>query len=276
MDAPNHVSQPGNPADAGARPLAVEMRDVTVVSIYNPSRIMLTNVTWSVSTGDYWAVCGLQATGKTDLLATIAGLALPAAGTCRVLGQEMAAGYEGALLETRLRIGLVFDGGRLLQHLTLADNVLLPLRYHENLSPPELEKRCEALLNLIGLARHADTYPNALGLNWQQRGGLARALALQPEILLVDNPLAGLDPLHTQWWLKVLDQLATGHELCQHRPLTLVVTTDDLRPWKNHARQFAILKDQQFLKLEQPPGTALPPDPELAEMLGVQWPKPGT
>ena len=95
----------------------------------------------------------------------------------------------------------------------------------------------------------ADDTPATLARSWQKRAGLARALALQPEVLLVDNPLAGLDLRHTHWWLGFLDQLSKGHPLLQGRPVTLVVTTADLRPWKSHARQFAVLKDRRLRML---------------------------
>ena len=73
-----------------------------------------------------------------------------------------------------------------------------------------------------------------------------RALVLKPELLLVDDPLAGLDPRHTNWWLGFLDALCRGHPLLEGRPITVVVTTADLRPWKGHARQFAVLKNQKL------------------------------
>ena len=80
----------------------------------------------------------------------------------------------------------------------------------------------------------------------QKRVGLARALVLRPELLLVDDPLTGLDPRNTNWWLGFMDALSRGHPLLTGQPMTLVVTTTDLRPWKGHARQFAVLKDQKL------------------------------
>jgi len=128
----------------------------------------------------------------------------------------------------------------------VAQNLALPLRYHRNLAQGEAEAAVRDLLEAAELTPWANRTPGVLGRSWQKRVGLARALALQPEILLVDNPLAGLDLRHTNWWLGFLDQLSKGHPLQQGRPVTLVVTTADLRPWEGHARQFAILKHQRL------------------------------
>jgi phospholipid/cholesterol/gamma-HCH transport system ATP-binding protein len=270
METPQHpvqaVESGGNPFAPGT--LAMEMVDVTVGSMKFTERVMLEGVNWTVRVSEFWAVGGLQATGKSDLLAAAAGLMRPLRGSYKVFGRELAAGYEQELLEARLRVGLVFDGGRLLQHLTIGDNILLPLRYHQNLPEAQLQEQLKQLLEFMGLTRHSGSYPDALGLNWQQRAGLARALCLRPDVLLLDNPLTGLDPLHTGWWLEVLDQLSAGHPLLQHHPLTLVVTTDDLRLWQNHARQFAVLKENRFFPLELKPGGSAPDDSLLAELVG--------
>src|ERR1019366_797875 len=94
----------------------------------------------------------------------------------------------------------------------------------------QVQEGCAAvgeLLECTELTRWAESTPGTLRRNWQKRAGLARALALKPEVLLVDNPLAGLDPRDIHWWLGFLDQLSKGHTVMQGRPMTLVVTTAD-------------------------------------------------
>ena len=105
------------------------------------------------------------------------------------------------------------------------------------------------MLELTELAPWADSTPGAMARNWQRRVGLARALMLRPEVLLLDNPLAGLDLRHRAWWLNLLEQLSRGHEWMNGRPVTLVATTNDLRLWPGHTRQFAILKDKRLVVL---------------------------
>ena len=106
----------------------------------------------------------------------------------------------------------------------------------------------EALLELLELTPLADFTPANVAANWRQRAALARALILKPELLLLDNPLAGLGTRHRQWWLRFLDQLWRGHEWFGGRPMTLVVTTDDLRPWQIAQRKFALLHEKKFFR----------------------------
>ena len=228
---------------------AMEMIGVTVGSLQDTSLLVLEGIDWSVKAGEYWAIGGLQASGKSDLMATAAGIMPPMRGAYRVFGKELGTGYEHEHLATRLRLGLVFDGGRLFHHLTVAENIALPIRYHQDRPLTDAGERVQALLELAALDYWADKTPGEMRRNWQQRVGLARALALKPEVLLLDSPLTGLDPRDAFWWLNLLDQLAAGHPIVDGRPMTIVITGDDLRPWRERARQFAILKNRQFIPL---------------------------
>jgi phospholipid/cholesterol/gamma-HCH transport system ATP-binding protein len=269
MDNRLHEQKPDDVTTDPSSPLALEMIGVKVGSLKDSEQIVLEDVNWAVAAGDFWVVGGLQASGKSDLVATAAGMMRPLEGTQRVFGQELSAGFEEDQLQTRLLVGLVFGGGRLFNHLTVAENILLPITYHQRSTLQEGLEKTEALLKLTDLADRATATPGALGRNWQQRVGLARALALKPRILLLDNPLIGLDPRDVSWWLDILDQLSRGHPIVDTHPITLVATADDLRPWKGHAQQFAILKGKSFIALND--GSAAPADDAwLHELLGVQ------
>jgi len=225
--------------------VAIEMHGVDVSAMSDPSRITVRDVNWTVRTGDYWVVGGLQGSGKSDFLLLTGGLMSPAAGTYTLFGQPMPI-FEDRRLPERLRLGLVFEGGQLLNHLTVWENVALPLRYHRNLRRSEVLSEVQAVLDWMGLTTWADSTPGALGRSWQKRVGLARALILRPEVLLIDNPLGGMDVRQARWYLQFLDELSAGHLITGGRPVTLVVTAADLRPWQGHARQIAILRDDRL------------------------------
>ena len=227
---------------------AIEMRDVSAGAMRDLNTIVVEGVNWSVAPGDFWVIGGLQGAGKTDFLMLTGGVMAPLGGTYCFLGQEMPI-FEDDRLKDRLRLGFVFENGQLFNHLTVSENVSLPLRYHRNLDKAEAAAETQKLLELTELAPWADSTPGAMARNWQRRVGLARALMLRPEVLLLDNPLAGLDLRHRAWWLNLLEQLSRGHEWMNGRPATLVVTTNDLRQGRGGARQFAILKDKHLMVL---------------------------
>jgi ABC-type transporter Mla maintaining outer membrane lipid asymmetry ATPase subunit MlaF len=173
-----------------------------------------------------------------------AGLMGPAAGTYKLFGETMPI-FDEARLATRLRLGLVFDGGQLFNHLTVWENVALPLRYHQDLTKAEAEQAVKKLLVATELEPWADSTPGAMGRHWQKRVGLARALSLEPELLLIDTPLSGLDLRHASWWTHFLEDLSKGWVL-GHGPVTLVVSAADLRPWQGQAHQYAIIRNKTF------------------------------
>jgi phospholipid/cholesterol/gamma-HCH transport system ATP-binding protein len=237
------MTEPINPETA-----AIAMRGVEVSSLQDGDQVVLHDVDWTVGAGEYWVIGGMQGSGKSDLLAMTAGLMPPHAGSYQLFGQPMPI-FEEERLAARLRVGLVFDGGQLLHNLTIGENLALPLRYHREDGEPGVNERVAAMLELVGLPDFANRTPGSLGRNLHKRIGLARALMLQPEVLLLDTPLAGLDLRQMNWWLNFLGQLSTGHPCLGGRRLTLVATAGDLRPWRERATHFALLQDQRFVML---------------------------
>jgi ABC-type transporter Mla maintaining outer membrane lipid asymmetry ATPase subunit MlaF len=227
---------------------AIAMRGVTVGAMRDLSTVVVEDVNWTVGAGDYWVIGGLQGSGKSDFLMMTGGLMGPLAGAYHFFGEEMPI-FEDERLRQRLRLGFLFDGGQLFNHLTVSENISLPLQYHRNLDKPAAAAEVQRMLELTELGPWADSTPGAIARNWQKRVGLARALMLRPEVLLLDNPLGGLDLRHRGWWLNFLGELSRGHESQDGRPMTLVVTANDLRVWRGQARQFAILKNKRFTAL---------------------------
>ncbi len=246
----------------------IEMRDVSVGAMRDIGFIVLEDVNWSVAPGEFWAVAGQQHSGKSDFLLLSAGLLAPVQGDCKLFGTEMR-WFDETKLTERLRVGFVFEGGQLFNQLTIRENVALPLQYHRDSPPDEAAREVAALLALLELTPLAEVTPAKVSGNWRQRAALARALMLRPEVLLLDNPLAGLGARHRQWWLRFLDQLWRGHDWCGGRPLTVVTTTDDLRPWRNASRKFAVLRDKKFFPLGGWDEVESANDPVVKELLAA-------
>jgi phospholipid/cholesterol/gamma-HCH transport system ATP-binding protein len=227
---------------------AIEMCGVSVGSMRDANSVVVEDVNWSVAPGDFWVISGLQGTGKSDFLMFTGGLMAPAHGTYCFLGEAMPI-FEDHRLPDRLKLGFVFENGQLFNQLTVSENISLPLRYHHHVSDADAAIEVQKLLELTELTPWANSTPGNLARNWQRRVGLARALSLRHEVLLLDNPVAGLDLRHCAWWLNLLQQFSRGHPWMNGRPMTLIVTTNDLRPWRSIARQFAILKEKHLIVL---------------------------
>jgi len=231
-----------------SQPAVIEMEGVQIASPLDPAQAILEDVNWTVQTGEFWVVAAPEHAGKTDLLLHAAGLVPPTAGTCRVFGRDTREFDETQLAE-RLRLGFVFAEGKLFSQMTLAENIALPLRYHRDLPEAEMVRTTERLLELLELTPFASALPVNVAANWRQRAALARALALEPEVLLLDNPNGGLVVRHRRWLVDFLDQLWRGHEFIGNRPMTVVATTDDLQAWQHAGRKFAAVHEGTFATL---------------------------
>jgi len=248
--------------------VAIEMRGVSVGAMRDISFRVVEAVDWSVATGEFWVIAGQQQSGKSDFLMMTAGLMMPVQGSYKLLGTETQRFGEAELAD-RLRVGFMFEDGLLFHQLTIRENVALPLQYHRDLSSAAAAQEVQTLLDLMELTPLADITPTNISDNWRQRAALARALILRPEMLLLDNPLGRLGGRHLQWWLRFLNRLGRGHEWCGGKPMTLVATTDDLRPWQGAHRKFALLRDRKFFPLGLWDDVASAGDPVVKELLAV-------
>ncbi len=220
----------------------IELRAVAVPSRREGGCISSEDVNWTVREKEFWVVGGPQGSGKSDLMFLLAGLKRPASGVYKLFGQDMSQHFGDEFLPCRLRVGLVFDDARLLNQLTIADNVALPARYHNDLHADEAETWAGALLQATGLGEFAGQTPSMLASNWRRRAALARALALRPEVLVLENPLRGLDARHAAWWIDFVPQLWRGHELLRGQAMTVILSTDEFQPWRAAGAQFATLE----------------------------------
>ncbi len=183
---------------------------------------VLDDVSLGVSQGEATVVLGRSGTGKSVLLKHIVGLLLPDHGRVIVQGQELTALPAAKIASVRRQIGFLFQNAALFDSMTVGDNVGFPLRRHTQLSEGSIRARAQDKLALVGLERDYNKLPAALSGGMRKRAGLARAMALDPAILLVDEPSAGLDPITSE---EIDDLLVrVKHEL----GTTLVVVTHNI------------------------------------------------
>ena len=181
------------------------------------------NLDFTVNRGEVMGLVGGSGTGKSVLMRTIIGLITPAAGKITVLGREMTALSDQATREMQKRWGVLFQDGALFSSLTVAQNVEVPLKEHSNLPAGLRREVVEVKISMVGLAPDAaHKYPSELSGGMRKRAGLARALALDPEILFLDEPTAGLDPIGASNFDRLIQELRRA------MALTVVMVTHDL------------------------------------------------
>lgn len=181
----------------------VQLNDVR---IERGGRAILRDVSLSVPRGSITAVLGPSGSGKSTLLAALTGELRPAAGSITLFGQPIPSG-SSALREMRRSVGVLLQGNGLLTDLTVAENVALPLRTHTRLPMPVLRRLVDMKLHAVGLLAAADAWPRELSGGMARRVALARAVALDPPLMIYDEPLTGLDPIASGVIMSLIQRL---------------------------------------------------------------------
>jgi phospholipid/cholesterol/gamma-HCH transport system ATP-binding protein len=202
---------------------------------------VLNGINLVVNHGETLAVLGRSGTGKSVLLKLIVGLQKPDSGSIRVLGQDTAKLDGDRLNEIRKKIGFLFQSAALYDSLTVEENVAFPLARHTRMSEAERKSRARELLSAVGMERDLEKLPSEISGGMQRRVGLARALALDPEILLFDEPTAGLDPITAAEIGKLIV------EQQKKRNITSVVVTHEIHSAKIFADRFVLMNEGKIL-----------------------------
>jgi len=192
--------------------------------------------------GEVLGIVGGSGTGKSVLLRSIVGLIRPKAGSVKVLGVDVLSANEAQRREIEKRWGVLFQDGALFSSQTVLQNVVTPMREHLDLSPAMRRALGELKVSMVGLPPNAcDKYPAELSGGMRKRAGLARALALDPEIVFLDEPTAGLDPIGAS----AFDQLI--RELQAALGLTVFLVTHDLDTLHATCDRIAVLAEKKVL-----------------------------
>lgn len=241
---------PSRPHPHPRLPPVLELRSVAVPALGNPDVVVVDDLHWQVCEGEAWLVAGPPGGGKSSVINVAAGLVRPSRGQHLLFGADLSSLAEADQVARRTRVGVVFGGGgRLFSGLTVAENLALPLLYHDRSRSGDAGDRVLEVLKHLRLDQHAHRLPRDLPRRLVQRVALARALVLGPELLILDEPTAGLAPEETGWWLDVL-----GGRTVDWMPRTLVVATGGPQPWLALAGRFAVVGPHFWQVMEHPSG----------------------
>jgi len=220
--------------DSSVHPV-IEVRDLGLG--YNDYTVMR-NLSFSVDKGDIFIVMGVNGCGKSTLLKSLIGLKAPAKGKVLYSGKSFWDEDGRGQQNIMRRFGVLYQSGALWSSLTVGENVALPLQLYTRLSYEQIQEIVALKLSLVGLQGYEDSYPSGISGGMRKRASLARAIALDPDIIFFDEPSSGLDPINA----RKLDDLIL--ELRDGLGATIVVITHEL------ASIFAVGNNSVFLDAE--------------------------
>ena len=227
-------------------------------------RVVLDDISFNVHRRETVVVMGGSGCGKSTLLRHLIGSMKPTSGSVKLFGEEITTMTEREIERVRLRFGMLFQSGALLASLTVGENVALPLAQHTKKLPDEIEQIVKQKLEMVGLTDFEDLRPDEISGGMKKRVGLARALALDPELLFSDEPTSGLDPIMTA----VVDELTL--KLACRRGMTAVVVSHDMTSAFRIATRMIMLGHGSIVAQGTPDEIRNSPNPEVQQFIHGQ------
>jgi phospholipid/cholesterol/gamma-HCH transport system ATP-binding protein len=222
---------------------------------------VLKGIDLTVNKGEILAILGKSGTGKSVLLRLLIGLEKADSGSICIRGEDITNLEMDQLNQMRMKVGFLFQEGALYDSLTIAENVAFPLRRHTKLSEADRNARVRELLLSVGLDKDLEKMPSDISGGMRKRVGLARALALDPEIVLFDEPTAGLDPITAAEIGKLIQKLR------KERGVTSIVVTHDMHAAHYFSDRLVMLKEGTILISGTFEDFAKSKDPFVAQFL---------
>jgi len=224
-------------------------------------RTVLDNISFDVYRGETVVIMGGSGCGKSTLLRHMIGSMKPTSGSVKLFGEDITNLTERELERVRLRFGMLFQSGALLASQSVGENVALPLLQHTDKSVDEIEEIVKRKLQMVGLTGFEDLKPDEISGGMKKRVGLARALALDPELLFSDEPTSGLDPIMTA----VVDQLTL--KLTHGTHMTAVVVSHDMTSAFRIATRMIMLGHGGIVAQGTPDEIRNSPNPEVQQFI---------
>lgn len=230
------------PSETNAVP-AAELRDVRLAF---PDKEVLRGVNLRVAAGERLVILGQSGGGKSTILRLLLGILKPTAGSVKIKGREISNMSRRRLNRTRQRIGMVYQYSALISSLTVRDNLALPLKELTDKSPAEIDAIVDEKLGMVGMSDAQKKLPSELSGGMRKRVGLARALVLDPELILYDEPSAGLDPVMSS----VIDELIIS--LSEKISAASIIVTHEMDSAFKIATRMAMLYEGKIIADDLP------------------------
>lgn len=239
----------------------MSMINLQEVSVGFENQVILDKITIDVAKGECFVIVGPSGQGKTTLLKTMSGLITPRNGKVFIEQKEWLTLGPKERLPLLKKMGILFQKNALFDSLTCLENICFPLSETTQLSDWEITKKAESFLDAVGIPHARDLYPDEISGGMQKRLGIARALALDPEIIFYDDPTAGLDPITSR---KIIDLILN---LKKEKGSTVVAITNDMNRAYQMADRMGVVIDQHLLITGTPEETKNHKDPRVHQFV---------